>query len=262
VGVGAALYAKGKVDEAIAEFREAIRLNKNNAEAHSNLGAALRSKGHLDEAIAEHREAIRLHKNYAAAHSNLGAALESKGQTDEAISEFREAIRLDKNYAKAHSNLGAALASKGRTDEAISEFREAIRLKQNYAIAYSNLAWVFATCADPKMRDPAQAVELAKKAVALDPNKGDSWNTLGVAQYRAGDWKAAITALEKSMELRKGGDANDWFFLAMAHWQRGDKKDARNWYDRAVMWMEKHQPRNEELLRFRAEAETLLELKK
>ena len=76
-----------------------------------------------------------------------------------------------------------------------------------------------------------------------------------------GEWKAAIEALTKSMELRKGGDSNDWFFLAMAHWQLGDKTQARSWYDKAVPWMEKNQPKNEELLRFRAEAAALLGLK-
>ena len=79
-----------------------------------------------------------------------------------------------------------------------------------------------------------------------------------MAQYRAGEWQAAIEALEKSMELRKGGDAVDWFFLAMAHWQLGHKDEARKWYDKAVEWMDKNQPKNEELLRFRAEAAELL----
>jgi hypothetical protein len=60
------------------------------------------------------------------------------------------------------------------------------------------------------------------------------------------------------MELRKGGDSFDWFFLAMAHWQLGNQDQARQWYDQAVAWMEKNQPQNEELLRFRAEAEELI----
>ena len=47
-------------------------------------------------------------------------------------------------------------------------------------------------------------------------------------------------------------------FLAMAHWQLGDKILARSWYDKVVSWMEKNQPNNEELLRFRAEAAALL----
>ena len=60
------------------------------------------------------------------------------------------------------------------------------------------------------------------------------------------------------MELRMGGDSADWFFLAMAHWQLGEKDKARQWYDRAVEWMDKNEPMNEELRRFRNEAEELI----
>jgi hypothetical protein len=65
--------------------------------------------------------------------------------------------------------------------------------------------------------------------------------------------------------LRQGGDAFDFFFLAMAHWQLGHKDEARQWYSQAVGWMEKNQealtkdrPHAEELKRFRAEAAELL----
>ena len=81
---------------------------------------------------------------------------------------------------------------------------------------------------------------------------------LGAAHYRAGDWKAAVAALEKSTTARNGGDSNGWFFLAMAHRQLGDKAEARKWYDQAVAWMDKNQPENEQLRHFRAEAAKLL----
>jgi tetratricopeptide (TPR) repeat protein len=126
----------------------------------------------------------------------------------------------------------------------------------------NNLAWSLATCADPNLRDASRALELAKLTVELAPKDGNTWNTLGIAHYRAGDWKATISALEKSMELRKGGDSFDWFFLAMARWQVGDKKESRKWYDQAVQWQEKNQPKNEELGRFRSEAESLLKIER
>src|SRR5207247_8933781 len=107
----------------------------------------------------------------------------------------------------------------------------------------------------------ARAGSRAREAVELNPRDGGTWNTLGAAQYRAGDWKAAIAAIEKSMALRKGGASLDWFFLAMAHRRLGAKDRAREWYDRAVQWMDKNQPKNEDLSRFRAEAAELLELK-
>lgn len=54
--------------------------------------------------------------------------------------------------------------------------------------------------------------------------------------------------------------ATDGFFLAMTHWQLGSKERARDLYDQAIVSMERQQPQDEELVRFRAEASQLLEL--
>ena len=112
------------------------------------------------------------------------------------------------------------------------------------------LARFLATCPDAQIRNPSQAVALATKAIALAPLDGVCWNTLGIAQYRAGDWKGAAQALGKSMVLRSGGNGFDWFFLAMAHWQLGQKDDARKWYDRAIQWMEKSSARTKNFFVF------------
>jgi hypothetical protein len=132
--------------------------------------------------------------------------------------------------------------------------------RRNQAMERNNVAWSLATSSDAKSRDPARAVELAREAVRLVPKSGSFWNTLGVALYRAGNWKQASVALTRSMELSKGGDSFDWFFLAMTHWRNDEPDAARSWYARAVQWMEKNQPRNDELRRFRVEAAGLLGL--
>jgi len=126
-----------------------------------------------------------------------------------------------------------------------------------------------ATCSEPKLRDPDKAVELAKKAVQLAPKDGNYWSTLGVAHYRAGDWKAAVVALDKAMELRQGGDAYDGLFMAMAHRRLGNREVARKWFDWAIKSIEKDGSTRakdpvqaEELRRIRNEAEDVLELKK
>src|SRR5262249_44570181 len=112
-------------------------------------------------------------------------------------------------------------------------------------------------------------IELAKKAVEVAPKAGGYWNTLGVAHYRTGDWKAAVAALDKSVELRQGGDAVDHLFLAMACWRLGNRDQARKAYDQALQWLEKNKDtlakdkgQAEEFRRFRAEAEEVLDLKK
>lgn len=252
-----ALHFAGRPDEAIAEWREVIKL-KNDDEAHDSLGAVLLETGRLDQAVAEGREATRLKKDSADAHAILGAALREKGELNEAVAELREAIRLKKDFVEPHVNLGLALTTQGQLAEAVVVLNEAVRLAPNSAETNNALAWLLATCANAKLRDPGRAVELANKAITLAPSSVIIWNTLGVSRYRAGDWKESALALEKSMEIRKGGDAFDWFFLAMAHWRLNHQEDARKWYDQAVEWMEKNKPQDEELLRFRAEAAELL----
>ena len=54
----------------------------------------------------------------------------------------------------------------------------------------------------------------------------------------------------------------DWFYLAMAHWQLGEKEQARQWYDRAVEWMDKNQPKDDEFPRCCSEAADLLGINK
>jgi eukaryotic-like serine/threonine-protein kinase len=175
-----------------------------------------------------------------------------------AVELAQKAAALQPDQAGPFRTLGMVLSQQKKLDDAIAAYRKAIALDGNYHPAHNDLAWLLSTCADAKHRDPAQAVVLAKKAVELDQKNQAYANTLGAAYYRTSDWNAAIASLEKSMELSKGGDSFDWFFLAMAHWQLGEKDKAREWYDRAAEWMDKNQPTNEELLRFRAEAAELL----
>jgi 4-amino-4-deoxy-L-arabinose transferase-like glycosyltransferase len=78
------------------------------------LASTLRLQGKLDEALYQYREAVRLTPGYAVAHNNLGLAFDQKGQTDEAIRQFQEALRLKPDIAGARKNLDAVLATKAR----------------------------------------------------------------------------------------------------------------------------------------------------
>src|SRR5262249_12329971 len=122
----------------------------------------------------------------------------------------------------------------------------------------NGLAWFLATAPLAEFRDPDRAVTLAERAVEREPKAGEYWNTLGVAGYRAGRWDDAIAALQRSMALRSGGDAYDWFVLAMSHRQKGEDGPARAWFDRALAWREKNQPQDTDLDRFHAESAALL----
>jgi len=107
-------------------------------------------------------------------------------------------------------------------------------------------------------REYDEGLAHARKAVELAPKNGNNFNTLALAEYRSGHWAESLAASERSMALRNGGNGYDWFFLAMARWQKGDKDEARKWFDKAVAWTNEKDPKNLELRQFWAEAAELL----
>ncbi len=237
-----------------------------NADAleHYDRGGQLYRQGNVDEAIVETREALRLDPDLAPALTNLTGFLLQKKLFDEALQRSEAFARRNPDNQVAMFNLGRSREAKGMWDEAIEAYRKRIELRpelsgarQNLANALNGLAWKLAVDPDPTARDPKRSVQLADEAVKIQPIR-NNWNTLGVAQYRTGDWQTALTSLGKSMELAKGGDSADWFFVAMSHWQLGGKAEARKWQQQAVDWMAKNQPDNEELIRFRDEAGKLI----
>jgi eukaryotic-like serine/threonine-protein kinase len=256
--LGAALAAGGKSDEAIAEFRDAIRIKHDHAEAHNNLAHAFIGQGKLSEAIAEAREAIRISPNFAEPHNNRGLALLSQGKSAEAVTEFREAIRLKPNYARAHQNLGTALSSQGKHTEAIAAYSVAIRIKPDDAMAHNNLAFGLAMHPDRAKRDIAAALEHARNATSLQPKNRAYVNTLAAVQYRAGLRDEALASCRKSMELGKGGDPYDWFFLAMIEHDRGNADEAARWFDKSMAWLKQQKSPDADLLQIWAEAAKLI----
>jgi tetratricopeptide (TPR) repeat protein/tRNA A-37 threonylcarbamoyl transferase component Bud32 len=137
--LGAALDKQGKMDEAVACYQEALRLDPKLAAAHNNLGFALYTRGKLDEAIARYQIALRLDPKLALAHLNLGVARFQQGKRDEALARFRLAARLDPKLAMAHNNVGAMLNLEGKTDEALASFRLALRHDPKLGMAHNNL---------------------------------------------------------------------------------------------------------------------------
>jgi len=163
LALGLAYKESGRVDDAVREYGEAIRLAPDWAEARSDLGLTYFEQGRIDDSIRELGEAIRLAPGLAGAHSNLGLAFFARGQVDEAMREYREAVRLAPGMAEAHSNLGAAHSRKGQLDEAVAEFREAIRLAPEWAQPHFALSRLLRT-----RGQEAEAAEELRRARELN----------------------------------------------------------------------------------------------
>jgi tetratricopeptide (TPR) repeat protein len=271
--LGNALRLQNKPDEAIACFRKAIKLDPKFAVAYSNLGAVLRARNELDEAIACFRKAIACNPKFAMAHRNLGNAMLARNELDEATTCYRKAIELDPKDATVHNNLGIVLQKQVKLDAAIACYRKAIELDRKDPFPHCNLG--FALSSQGHWR---QAVTAYETAIRLRPQPAIQWQRLGWAYYRSGNWKGSLNALETSCKLEKGGDCGQWIVLALAHWklagQNGltektrtrHRAEARRNYERAASqtahWRTPKNSVERDILRFQAEAEALLEIRK
>jgi WD40 repeat protein/tetratricopeptide (TPR) repeat protein len=171
------------------------------------------------------------------------------------LSEYPQAIDLWERRADSYEALG-------QTEKAAADRAEALKLAANNPGRLNDQAWELATGPEKK-RDPARALTLIQKAIEREPDNDVFLNTLGVVQYRNGQYAAAILSLEKSLTAGKGrSDGFDLFFLAMCHAKLGEPAKAKDCFDRAVKWVEGRKNLDpkwaEELKRFRAEAEAEL----
>jgi len=167
------------------------------------------------------------------------------------------ALRLKPDFTGCRFNLACVLSGQQKLVEAEAEWREILRLAPSDDDVLHALAWLLATSLDPQLRKPPEAGELAQKVVERKLDIAAAWNTLGVALYRVGQYKEAVDALEKSLELQ-GENSFDLFFLAMAAWQLGNHDTAHELYAKAATWMDQNSPRNAELEWLRLEAHEVL----
>jgi tetratricopeptide (TPR) repeat protein len=164
-----------------------------------------------------------------------------------------------RRLASVCDEMGSMLVKLEHRRDAEPLFREALTIDTSNPALYEHLARLLASRPNRKPHDPARAVELARKAVALAPRAREGWHILGVALYRARDWKAATEALETSLTLPGGSDASDWLFLAMSRWRMGEQAGARRWYDKARSWIDQHeQSQDDDLRRALVETQALL----
>jgi tetratricopeptide (TPR) repeat protein len=143
-------------------------------------------------------------------------------------------------------------------DQAETVYRQALLEFPGRSDVQDELAWLLATCPNAERRQAAEAVRLAEAAIGANPGQSHYWSTLAIAQYRHGDYAAAIRSVGRSTELSPGGEGLAALVRAMAHAQLGEIDAARDWLRRGIEWISANNPDNVELAQFRAEAESLI----
>ena len=195
--LGDAYEKKGLFDQAIKEYREALRLNPGRSEFYHNLGNVYYAKGLFDQAIKEYKQALEIDPAALDTHYNLANVYDSKGLYDQAIKEYQEVLGLAPEHTDAHNNLGNAYEKKGLFDQAIKEYKQALEIDPQFAAAYNNLGYLYLEM--DIMID--EAIRLIKKALSLNPGNPEIMDSLGWAYYKNGLLDQALAQLKEAALL-------------------------------------------------------------
>ena len=228
--LGNALCEQGKFEEAEASYRRLLAIEPRLAEAHNNLGTALFEQDQLDEAMRCYNRAIALEPDYAEAHHNLGAAFNRKGRRKEAEASIRRALGLKPDYPEACNNLGTVLWEEGKLDEAMASTRRALALAPGYAAAMDSLGSML------KERGRLdEAAQLYRQILGLRPGDADALNGLASILAAKGEAEAALQTVLRSLDIRQTSKAK-WIFVEIVQSRRWTEDNAqiRAWMRKAL----------------------------
>ncbi len=194
--LGFDLALSGRVQEAIAQYEQALRIKPDYAAAQYNLGNALLRIGKLHDAIEHYEQAARLQPSVAVVHYNLGNALSQARQDEEAITQYEQALRIKPDYAEAHYNLGNALLQVDKRLEAIGHYEQAVQINPDYAEAYNNLGYALLQAGKAE-----EAIQQLREALRLRPNTAETHYNLGNALLQLGRSQEASEQYQQALRI-------------------------------------------------------------
>jgi tetratricopeptide (TPR) repeat protein len=183
-------------------FTHALAVTRNNDVAENNLGIVFLGQGKLDEAITLLRSAADLRPDNSPAHENLAKALLQKGQIADALVHYRKLLELQPDNMEVHNIVGTVLVQQGRVKEGAEEWQKVLSVDADNGNAMSNLAWVLATSPDESIRNGAEAVQLAERAINISGGRIPIlFRTLAAAYAENGRFSDAIETAQRGIQI-------------------------------------------------------------
>ncbi len=195
---GASLYWEGKVDDAVSEYNEALRLSPGNAMAYQLLGIAAGWKGDVAQAQEYFLTANRLDPNKADTNMNLGSTYAVERNLDKALEHFRRAAELAPREPLYHYQLGTLYEALGRDEHAETSFKKALRLFPSYEDAQLSLGALY-----EKLGRQEDALKYFKKAVKTKPGDYVARLRYAFLLVRTGDEAKARQTLEEAFSISR-----------------------------------------------------------
>jgi TolB-like protein/DNA-binding winged helix-turn-helix (wHTH) protein/tetratricopeptide (TPR) repeat protein len=179
------------------EFKRAIELNPNYANAHHWYALSLMWMGRLDEALREIRRARELDPLSLVINANLGFVLAGARRYDEGIEQCRATLDMDSNFAQAHYRLGQIYVLRGMNKDAIPELEKAIALSGGSPRATAELGLAYGL-----LGNKGQALKLVRALNEDSRRRYVSPFNLAVIYGAVGENELTLKWLEKAYEER------------------------------------------------------------
>lgn len=192
--LGRYFFKQGKLDRAICELEESVKLRENFPEGHNSLGTMYIEKGLIDRAIIEYDKAIKYKTVFPQAYYNLGNACIKKGLLDNSIIFFSTAISQGLYCPEVFNNLGGVYIKKNMLNEAIVQYQKALSVYRDFAEGHSNLGYVYT-----EKGDLDRAVFELREALRLQPGHANAHNNLGALYCQKGLWDMAMSEFQKAV---------------------------------------------------------------
>jgi tetratricopeptide (TPR) repeat protein len=184
-----ALSTQGRHREALAVYRDAIKMWPDDSMLFHDLAVAAGRAGAPDEAARAEQAAIALDPKNGAAHNGLGLLLIEAGRIDDAKRAFERAAAADPSSADYLANLGNAKRASGDWAGAETAYRAAIASDPGWANGLNGLGALLVESGQPQ-----DAIPFLERAVASNPSFWEARLNLGIAHQTAGNLEAAATA--------------------------------------------------------------------
>ena len=192
------IYGKQeKYEEAISYFQKALHQKSDYSPAHYNIARAYHLIGKKQEAAESYRKAIQFNPYFEQAFYNLAYLSMELSGFDEAIENFNKFIKMQPNHSRAHFGLGNALMVKGQLDLAMLEYRLSGKLDPTFAFPYMNMANI-----QMQTKNIPAALENYQKALKINPDLSAIHLSLGMIYYQfINDAPKALGYLKEALRL-------------------------------------------------------------
>jgi tetratricopeptide (TPR) repeat protein len=192
---------RSQFGRALEVFSQLIQSSPQDARGYTGRGMAREALGELEQAVADYTSAIRLEPN------GVGYALRAQirhrqGRMDNALADLSEHLRLHPEDPIARLSRSDLYKQRGALAEALEDLNTAHRLAPDDPLVCNNLAWMLATCPEDGLRDGSSALTLARQAcLATEWKNPFCLDTLAAACAETRDFNEAIRWQSKAVEL-------------------------------------------------------------